>query len=66
MARLRKTETVKDVFYYEVTLTEEQLELYKKDETAFWEKYADTLADKWEATRDDAGSPQDEYELVEE
>ena len=66
MARLRKTETIKDVFYYEATLTDEQLELYKKDEGEFWEKYADTLADQWVATGDDAGSPQDDYELVEE
>ena len=66
MARLRKTETVKDIFYYEVELTSEQLALFKENEDAFWEKYADEISEKWEQTRDEAGSPQTDYELVEE
>ena len=66
MAQLRKIETVKDTFYYEVTLTDEQLALYKENPDAFWEKYAEELSEKWEATGDDAGAPSDDYELVEE
>jgi hypothetical protein len=66
MARLRKTETVKDIFYYEVELTSEQLTLFKENQDAFWEKYADEISEKWEQTGDEAGSPQNDYELVEE
>ena len=66
MARIRKTETVKDIFYYEVELTSEQLTLFKENEDAFWEKYADEIAEKWEKTGDDAGPPQNDYELVQE
>ncbi len=66
MARLRKIETVKDTFYYEVTLTDEQLALYKENPESFWEKYAEELSDKWEATGDEPGSPSNDYELVEE
>lgn len=66
MARLRKTETVKDIFYYEVELTSEQLALFKENEDAFWEKYADEMEDNWEQTGDDAGTPECDYELIEE
>lgn len=66
MAQLRKIETVKDVFYYEVTLTEEQLALYKENLDAFWEKYGEEVAEKWVSTGDEAGSPSNDYELVEE
>ena len=66
MARLRKTETVKDIFYYEVELSSEQLALFKENQISFWEKYADEISEKWEPTSDEAGAPQNDYELLEE
>ncbi len=66
MAKLRKIETIKDVIYYEAELTDEQLALYKENEDAFWEKYAEEISEKWEQTEEEAGSPSNDYELVEE
>lgn len=66
MARLIKTEYVNDMFVYEYELSDEQLELYKEDEDAFWEEYGDDVEDSWDLIRDKAGSPDVEIEFEED
>ncbi len=64
MAKLRKIETITDIRVYEIELTEEQTQLYKKDEDAFWEKYEDEINDNFDFMYDKAGDPDTEYELI--
>ena len=52
MAKLIKTET--DYRFYAVELTEEQHELYKKDEDQFWEEFEEYDVE-WEFIRDKDG-----------
>jgi hypothetical protein len=56
MAKLQKIET--DYRYYEFELTDEQHELYKDNEEAFW----DDVDPEWEYVGDHQG--QDEIELI--
>jgi hypothetical protein len=63
---LRKIETVTDVNFYEVELTEEQAKLYLENEDEFWNIYADTVEENFEHVGDNVGDPKDEYELKEE
>jgi predicted nucleotidyltransferase len=66
MAKIRKTETVTDINFYEAELNQEQLELYKENEEAFWEKYGDEIESNFELTGDNVGDPDNQYELIEE
>jgi len=66
MAKIRKIETVTDINFYEAELNEEQLQLYKENEEAFWEKYGDEIEDNFELTGDKVGDPDNQYELIEE
>jgi hypothetical protein len=64
MAKLRKYETVTDINVYEVELTDEQLNVYNEDEDRFWDEIADEL--DWEFSYDNAGDPDNEFELIED
>ena len=66
MAKIRKTETVTDINFYEAELNQEPLELYKENEEAFWEKYGDEIESNFELTGDNVGDPDNQYELIEE
>ncbi len=66
MAKIRKIETVTDINFYEAELNQEQLQLYKENEEAFWEKYGDEIEDNFELTGDKVGDPNNQYELIEE
>ena len=66
MAKIRKIETVTDINFYEAELNQEQLQLYKENEEAFWEKYGDEIEDNFELTGDKVGDPDNQYELIEE
>ena len=66
MAKIRKIETVTDINFYEADLNQEQLQLYKENEEAFWEKYGDEIEDNFELTGDKVGDPNNQYELIEE
>ena len=66
MAKIRKIETVTDINFYEAELNQKQLQLYKENEEAFWEKYGDEIEDNFELTGDKVGDPDNQYELIEE
>ena len=66
MAKIWKIETVTDINFYEADLNQEQLQLYKENEEAFWEKYGDEIEDNFELTGDKVGDPNNQYELIEE
>jgi hypothetical protein len=66
MAKIRKIETVTDINFYEADLNQEQLQLYKENEEAFWEKYGDEIEDNFELTGDKVGDPNNQYELIED
>ena len=66
MAKIRKIETVTDINFYEADLNQEQLQLYKENEEAFWEKYGDEIEGNFELTGDKVGDPNNQYELIEE
>jgi len=63
---LRKIETVTDINFYEVELTEEQAALYKESEEKFWEKFGNEVEDNMNLVGDKVGDPDNEYELIEE
>lgn len=62
MAKLRKYETVTDMFVYDVELTDEQLKIYQEDKDRFWNEIADDL--DWEFSHDKAGDIDVDYELL--
>ena len=66
MAKIRKIETVTDINFYEAELNQEQLQLYKENEEAFWEKQGDEIEGNFELTGDKVGDPNNPYELIEE
>lgn len=63
---LRKIETVTDINFYEMELTAEQVELYKKNETEFWSKFCNEIESNMVLVDDKVGDPTNEYELIEE
>jgi len=63
---LRKIETVTDINFYEVELTEEQAALYIEYEEKFWEKYGNEVEGNMNLVNDKVGDPDNEYELIEE
>ena len=63
---LSKIETVTDINYYEVELTEEQAALYKENEEKFWDKFGNEVEGNMTLVNDEVGDPDNEYELIEE
>jgi len=57
---LKKFEYVTDLRVETVELTDEQAELFEKDEDAFWDKYDDL---DWEYSHSKAGDPDPSFEL---
>ena len=64
--KLRKIETVTDIHFYEVELTEEQVALCKENEEKFWVNYGLELEGIMVQVGDEVGDPDTEYELIEE
>lgn len=66
MPKLQKEESFLTYQWYEVELTEEQAELYKEDEDAFWEKWGDEIEEKMDWIDDKIGPDEVSYELIED
>jgi|GEM_PF-3659771 hypothetical protein len=66
MARLVKMDYINDINVYKCELTDEMLELWKEDQSAFWEKYGDEVEEMFEFSHDNIGDPSEEYMIEED
>ncbi len=66
MARLVKLDYINDVNVYKCELTDEMLELWKEDQSAFWEKYGVVFEEMFEFSHDKVGDPSEEYRVEED
>lgn len=57
---------INDVNVYKCELTNEMLELWKEDQSSFWQKYGVEVEEMFEFSHDKVGDPSEEYRIEED